>query len=74
MIQQPTQPPNVWHLATPVTRVGSVPSVPMAQFRFAYATPDSAFAAELIVPANSAAGVALVVGALLIVALVALSA
>lgn len=46
---------------------------PVAQFRFAYATRESAFAAELTVPANSAAGVVLVVGVLVVVALVAAS-
>jgi hypothetical protein len=74
MSQQPIPLPNVWHLATPITRVAPIPSFPMAEFRFAYATPDSVFAAELIVPANSAAGVALVLGVVVIVALVALSA
>ena len=74
MIQQPIPPPHARHPAAPVTRVAPLPSVPLAEFRFAYATPDSVFAAELIVPANSAAGVALVLGVVVILALVALSA
>jgi len=60
-------------MATP-TRINPNFAVPMAQFRFAYATRDSAFAAELNVPANTAAGVVLVVGVVLLAALIAASA
>lgn len=74
MSQQPTQPPHGWYMATPIYRAAPLPSVPMAEFRFAYATPDAAFAAQLSVPANTAAGVALVLGVVVIVALIALSA